>query len=52
MILLTNAEVEIHTEPEAEGIEVGFAAFHGGGAFTFEEADFPGVDGLDRKSVV
>ena len=46
MILLSDTEVEIHSEPETEGIEVGFATFHGGGAFAFKEADFPGVDGL------
>ena len=46
MILLTDTEVEIDAEPEAEGIEVGFAAFNSRSPLAFEEADFPGIDGL------
>ena len=41
VILLANAKIEIHTEPETEGVEVRLAALNGRRALPFQEADLP-----------
>ena len=46
VILFPDTEIEVHAEPEAEGVEVGFAALHGGSPLALQVADFPGVHGL------
>ena len=44
VILLANAKIEIHTEPETEGVEVRLAALNGRRALPFQETDLPGID--------
>jgi len=46
MVLLADAEVEVHPEPEAEGVEVGLAAFDGRGALALQEPDLPRINGF------
>lgn len=47
MILLANAEIEVHAEPESQRVEIRLSAFHGRSAFAPKETDFKRI-GLAR----
>ena len=49
MILFPDAEVEIHSEPEAQRIEISFAALDGRGALAAQIPDFEGVGLAHRE---